>query len=147
LDIAEGIIVAGTRARAFPELSGQAFVFEDNSALADWRSYIETRLPIPAILGDAHFGTSVATDGEMVAVGAVGLAPSTPGLNPGRLIIYERREGTWAVREILTAPNAPDSAEFPLSVDVQGPVAITGAPLLDSEGEFGSLIIYELPPD
>ena len=85
--------------------------------------------------------------GEMVAIGAVGLAPSVPGLNPGRLIIYERREGTWTVREVLTAPTAPDTAEFPLSVDIEDSVAITGAPLLDSEGEYGSLIIYELPPE
>ncbi len=68
-----------------------------------------------------RFGSSVAVDGETVAVGANSHSPT------GATYVYERRHGGWQQVAALAASDGIPAGDFGTSVAVQGGTLLVGA--------------------
>ena len=73
----------------------------------------------------AHFASSVAVDGEMVAVGAWGEAGA--GRDSGAVYVYERTDPGWALEAHLTSPAPAAAARFGHAVALDDGVLLVGA--------------------
>lgn len=88
-----------------------------------------------------QFGTSIASDGNTVVVGAVGEASdgSGPGNNaaPGAGAVYvlvRDGSGNWSEQAYLKALNPDSNDLFGHSVAISGDLLVVGAPTEDSDG-------------
>lgn len=79
-------------------------------------------------LDEGGFGGSLATssDGRLL-VGAPG-AISGLGTRPGKVYLFERFDGLWEQRQILTAPEPRDGDLFGRELSIDGQYAAIGAP-------------------
>ena len=89
----------------------------------------------PTLVGGAAIGKAIATDGDVVVIGApdsdVGVE-----LGAGAAIVY-RFDGTnWIEEATLTASDAEAGDEFGFSVTVSGDRVVVGAPKEDHAGAF-----------
>ena len=96
---------------------------------------------------DDFFGTTIAlnSDGNLLAVGAIGEDSVTEGVdgtelddlepNSGAVYVYERSGDEWAQLKYVKAPNTDreDSFGASLSLDASGDTLAVGAPGEDSE--------------
>ncbi|MEZ6083097.1 MAG: hypothetical protein R3E58_03865 [Phycisphaerae bacterium] len=75
--------------------------------------------------GTGDFGRAVAVDGTTALIGApldpLGVA------NAGAVYVYEKSNGAWQQKAILTANDAQSDAHFGASISINGNVAIIGA--------------------
>ena len=119
--------------------TGAAYIYRD--APPNWRE--ETILFTSDGQQGDQFGNSVATDGELVVVGA----PAVDGPKPadqdfGAVYIY-RLDGLIWVETEVTASDGAHHDKFGRSVSVSGDVLITGADEDDDNGiGSGSAYIY-----
>ncbi len=91
---------------------------------------------------DDQFGTSVATDGNTLVVGAI--HDDDEGTDAGAVYVFQRSGGnTWTVAQKLVAPDAAADAEFGTSVAVSGDRLIVGAAFADS----GAAYVFERGAD
>jgi choice-of-anchor B domain-containing protein len=85
-------------------------------------------------LGDG-FGTALAVDGNLLAVGAPGAAGG------GAVYLFERGSGgRWMERARLSGSGGAEGDWFGAAVALKGGVLLTGAP--GREGEKGSVVVF-----
>jgi hypothetical protein len=103
--------------------TGRAYVF-DRQGDGTW---VEQALMVPQVFsptGDDH-GTSVAVDGDTVAVGAIG--HDDPYLHGGAVYVYERTEGLWQHTQKLTSPPINSLPRFGQCLALDGDELLIGA--------------------
>jgi hypothetical protein len=111
----------------------QVFRFEGTQWLADG---------LPLSLGPTGFGYAVAIDGERIAVG--GLAGA------GLVQIYERIEGQWTARALISPPDLIPGDDFGASTVFDGLDVIVGLPGRDLAGvatDVGEARTFPAPPE
>lgn len=90
------------------------------------------------------FGAALAADGDTILVGApyrtVKLESGESLPRAGLVFVWLRESGTWRLQQELRAPNPRRGGLFGRSVDLEGDIAIVGAPL-DGQGT-GEAYIY-----
>ena len=79
------------------------------------------------------FGASVALSGDTLLVGSNGF--DVDGLSVGAAIVFERIDGQWIRSADLTAPEPGLFDNFGFEVDLDGELAVIGAPRADTNGE------------
>jgi FG-GAP repeat len=95
---------------------------------------------------NAGFGTSVATDGNTVVVGAPDATESGQS-DAGAVYVYQRPTGGW--RDLttpvatITAPTPEPADHFGTSVAVQGDTVVVGAPGADDGA--GGVLVFTKP--
>jgi choice-of-anchor B domain-containing protein len=90
--------------------------------------------PKDGALGDG-FGTALAAEGNLLAVGAPGAAGG------GAVYVYERGTGgKWTERARLTLKDGTETDRLGAAVALRGGVLLAGAP--GREGERGAVLIY-----
>jgi len=89
------------------------------------------------------FGTSVALDGDTLAVGAHREASNAKGINPGgeadnsatnsgAVYVFSRSGGSWSQQAFVKASNSEAEDQFGVSVALSGNTLVVGAPYEDS---------------
>ena len=102
----------------------------------------EDRLSIPTGFTGSQFGKSVAIKGDLLFVGAPGVALTGDPHIQG--VIYERIADTWELLQTLAGANDNSEGQFGASGRIDGDLLVVGAPL-DDEGEVsgsGSGAVY-----
>ncbi|MEM7207537.1 MAG: chitobiase/beta-hexosaminidase C-terminal domain-containing protein [Pseudomonadota bacterium] len=120
--------------------SGAVYVFTRSDGAWSQQAYLKA----DNADSDDHFGSSVAIDGDTVAVGAVFESGNGSGEadnsapRAGAAYIFTRTDGTWSQQAYLKADNPDSSDFFGLSVALDGDSALIGALLEDSDGSDGA---------
>ncbi|MDI9402669.1 MAG: FG-GAP repeat protein [Limnohabitans sp.] len=102
---------------------GSVSVYEKSGANWSLTGTI-TAAPIAA---NAQFGSSLAVDGNRLAVGAIGETQSGFAA-AGAAYIFELNGGSWAQVARITAPTASASENFGASISLEGDTLAVGAP-------------------
>jgi hypothetical protein len=90
--------------------------------------------PKDGTLGDG-FGTALAADGNLLAVGAPGAAGG------GAVYLFERGSGgRWTQRARLSSATGADGDRFGAALALKGGVLLAGAP--GREGEKGAVLVF-----
>jgi len=109
--------------------SGAAYVFVRTGA--GWQ--IEAKLQPDDPLAGAQFGMDVAISGNLVLVGAP--FHDGEGENAGAVYVFSRsQDGTWPQQTKLTPLNHWPGDQFGRSVDLEGNIAVVGAPYAGQRG-------------
>lgn len=114
--------------------SGAVYVFESQtvSPFLAQQAYLKSSHPDPY----DNFGTSVAVQGNLIAVGAHGEDGGGRGVNPphddanensGAVYRFQKSAGTWSQISYLKASNAGLNHQFGISLAMSGSSVITGA--------------------
>lgn len=110
--------------------SGAAFVYERNAGGADnWGEVLKLAPEVPN--GGAHFGYSVAIDGDLIAIGARRYEHITVG---GATYVYGRNQGgadAWGEVTRLTSSDGFATDEYGFAVSLSGDMLLVGAPFHD----------------
>jgi hypothetical protein len=121
--------------------AGAAYVFARSGAT--WSH--QARLTAPGARALDLFGTWVAVEGDVAAVGAPGT--DTPaGLDMGSVYGFVGSGTTWTARAKVTAPDAAPDDQFGISVAVSGSVAVIGAWQDDTRAGMNAGSAYVLGP-
>ncbi len=85
-----------------------------------------------------RFGTSVAVDGDTMAVGAVGESSNATGIDgneadtsapgAGAVYVFTRTAGVWSQQAYIKASNTRAGAQFGMSVALEGDTLVVGSP-------------------
>jgi hypothetical protein len=109
-----------------------------------------TQVRIDALAGDAedNFGTAVAIDGDLMAVGASYADVTGLDANQGAVYLYQRdatAPSGWTQLKKFTPPSLQRSGLFGQSVALQGDVVAIGAPREDNSSisDLGVVHIFE----
>ena len=136
IDISGTYAIVGAPQATSAANSGASYILEQQQD-GTW-SQIETLLPSRAT---TEFGHSVTIDGDWALVGVP--KDDSNGNRSGTAFVFQRQnDGTWIeVTELVPADNS-DLDEFGWVVDLQGNIAVIGAP---TEGEefTGSVYVFE----
>jgi len=100
---------------------GHAYIFRHNSAKWTQAQILQASDEERA----AHFGGSVAVDGNVAVVGA--LHHRSGGGNRGQAYVFRYNGTNWEQEQILQASDKMNNAQFGSSVSVKGNVALVGA--------------------
>ena len=88
-----------------------------------------------ALFGSGKFGTSVAVDGNTVAVGA-----PDADTDDGQVTIYVDNGTSWVSQGNLTASDGVNGDDFGMSVDISGDWVIVGSPGAEvDDGMMGTI--------
>lgn len=94
----------------------------------------------------AHFGSSVAIDGDTILVGANGFYMNGQGVQ-GKAYVFTRSGNTWAQQAKLseTAGSEPEEEKFGYAVALAGDTAMVGAPYtrLSANNVKGAVHVFE----
>jgi len=112
-------------------LQGGATVFKNNGT--NW--FQQVTLTPAGLASSDKFGESVAIDGVTAIVGAPG--DDTTGPDSGAVYFFTEQNGVWTSGGAMTLFNN-DTANIGSAVDIDGTVAVVGAPGRDSNGFFNS---------
>lgn len=117
---------------------GSAYVFASDGAEWTQEASLETG-------AQDLFGTSVAIDGETVLVGAP--FAELDGDETGAVYAYERGDGAWQRRTVLSPSASAETADgrFGQAVALDGDTAVVGAP--ETRGGTGSAFVFERAGD
>lgn len=109
-----------------------------------WEDGVFIKAP-NAAQGD-RFGSSVALDGDLLAVAAPdedgsasevqtpeNLDDNDDSANSGAVYLYSRSDGEWAAQAYVKAPNVGIDDEFGFSIALSGGILAVGTPLEDSD--------------
>ena len=98
----------------------------------------DTIIPSPRLVDDVRFGTAVATDGVLIAVGA----PNVDGFR-GDARVYTRSDGEWLQDGRLIANNREPDDCFGASLAINGNRVLVGSPK-NGVGfvEYGSAYLF-----
>lgn len=88
-----------------------------------------------------RFGTSVAVDGDLIAVGAPGA--DRPGLQSGSAYLFERQGANWVQSIELLPTGTVAGSSFGQSIDVSGTRVIVGATDYSGGYKGGQAFIFE----
>lgn len=122
--------------------AGAAYVY--TGGLGSTPTYLKPTTPAPAA-GDA-FGAALATNGDIVVIGAPYQDSSSPvssGIDPSGLVtggapqsgaayMWRRNTSTWTFAHTVKAPNTGAGDGFGSSLSLAGKVLAIGAPFEDS---------------
>ncbi len=121
--------------------SGTAHIYERN--LGGWNKWGEvTRLISSDAEDNDIFGLSVAINGDLIVVGALGKDNAA-----GAAYVFQRNQGgpdNWGEVAILTASDAEEGDKFGYSVGVSGETVVVGANYEDGAGDTrGAAYVYQ----
>jgi hypothetical protein len=118
---------------------GAAYVFIRGSG----NNWIRASRLAPQVGDDLdYFGSSVAIDGSVIAIGAPG--SDIAANSAGAVYVYELIAGDWTEMARLTAPDADDGDRFGVSVSVDGERILAGAPHADGSAvNSGAVYVIE----
>jgi hypothetical protein len=74
-----------------------------------------------------HFGAAVAIDADTIVAGAPN-QDIGPNADQGAAYVFARGGGSWSQQQKLTAPDGAASANFGVSVAIDGATVVVGAP-------------------
>lgn len=119
--------------------AGAAYVFVRNGTAWSQQAKLVASDAAP---GDG-FGRSVALDGDVALVGAVG-DDHSGGYDAGSAYTYRRRGGVWSEWEKLTSSDAGPSESFGIAVSLSGYTAVVGSFWDDHSGlsSAGSATVF-----
>jgi hypothetical protein len=119
--------------------AGAVYVFRGCSSLA------ETKLEWSAGSADDRFGLAVATDGQLIVVGAPQDDSVLDGLGrPGAAVVFRWDGSRWVEEATLRASDGANEDHFGLAVAVDGDTVIVGAPFKSANGaQSGKTYVYE----
>ena len=121
---------------------GGAYLFEAQDG--KWEERLE--LPAGALGASAFFGSSVAVDGDLVAVGAQG--ESTTQMLSGAVFVFERTSSGWQRSARLKAAKARVGAQFGGALVLEGGTLIVGARWDPTAfANAGAVFLYQLAED
>jgi hypothetical protein len=139
---AKGVNSIGTNGTAFG--SGAAYIFDRKGANWTQQAYLKASNadgigpPGGGLYSGDLFGISVAIDGDIVVVGAIGEQSSAIGVNgnpndnsatnSGAAYVFVRSATNWTQQAYLKASNAEQLDFFGSSVALSGETAVVGAP-------------------
>jgi hypothetical protein len=127
------VVVGATEAQTTN--AGSVYVYESDGA----GGWVETKLTPSDGTDDDFFGNDVAVDGGRVVVGAPGDATFT-----GSAYVYESDGAGGWVETKLSASDGAESAQYGISVAVDGDRIVVGANLDDGDDSgAGSAYLYE----
>jgi len=119
--------------------SFSALIFLTSPATAQWR--YETRLAASDAAAVAEFGSAVALDGEVLAVGAPN--DPRPADHAGAAYVFRRSGSSWLQQARLAPPDAAAFDEFGSAVAISGDVLVVGSPFDDDAGrDSGSVYVF-----
>ncbi|MEM7201671.1 MAG: hypothetical protein AAF628_15490 [Planctomycetota bacterium] len=145
VDIAGDTIVVGDPLRGAPLMDGAVFVFEKPPG--GWVDATATvQLTPSAITTGQQFGTSVATDGTIIAVGAPDKTLGTT--TPGAVFVFERPPLGWVSATetaTLTASDGTVGMGLGASVALDQRWIVAGAPDADDgrDERVGAAYVFE----
>ncbi|MHC4740818.1 MAG: FG-GAP repeat protein [Planctomycetota bacterium] len=117
---------------------GSAYIFFRESD-PNWS---ETKIVGSDLRGRPMFGLSVGIDEGIAIVGAPKYDDIEIGYDSGRAYLFKREEGSWN-EDILIPSDSERSDEFGLSVSLDGPYALIGAPFKDCGDDcFGAAYVF-----
>src|SRR5690606_23062954 len=122
-------LVVGESARSSG--GGAAYVFQRDVGVWD----AGTALSTTPSAGDA-IGSSVAILGDLIAVGAPGVASAE-----GRVLLYTRDVGGWSAQQTLVHGSPATGDDLGWSVAISGTDVLAGAPQIDGGGA-GSAFVF-----
>ena len=96
-----------------------------------------TKLTAPDAEPSDSFGSEVAIEGDLLAIGALGDDDGGPDV--GAVYVYRFNGETWTLETKLFPTDASESAHFGRAVSTDGEVIVVGA---DSDGVGGSAYVY-----
>ncbi len=128
------VVIAGApQDEQAASLAGSAYVFRYDGTL--WVQEQEL-LPWNPPVSSGFFGTSVALDGSVVAIGA-------PMTGTGKVYVLRYVNNQWAQEEIVTADDPATGDRFGISVAVSNDILLVGANRDDDDGtESGSAYVF-----
>jgi hypothetical protein len=106
---------------------GAAYVFR-RDASGSW--VLETRLEPSLRQAAQAFGTSVAIDGDVIAIGAPDWDAGSMR-DAGAAFVFRRTTSGWAAGRLLALPAAAANDKYGTTVAVAGDRVLVGAPLVD----------------
>jgi LPXTG-site transpeptidase (sortase) family protein len=126
-----GTAVVAAETKSLPPLInlGAVYVFY-NIAGKTWKEQAKL-LPSDPYLGD-YFGSSVAIEGDRIAVGAI----QTPPLGqsgPGKAFVFKRSGTKWSLETRLKAEGGRSGDSFGSAIALYGSTLVIGAPYADPE--------------
>lgn len=101
--------------------TGAAYVFRHSGAA--WAQ--ERKLEAPTLRAGAFFGSAVALEGDLAAVGALG--ESQAGFGSGAVYLFRHSQPAWAHEATLTALDAASEDALGSSVSISAGVVLAGA--------------------
>lgn len=154
-------VVVGARSPVFGTVQtfstgvAEIWEFDDSIATRGWRRVADV-LPPEGLVSNDQFGSAVAIEGDLAAVGA---PRRTIGslVNAGEVYLYRRNaDGSWSHAQTLTAATPAASEFFGTAVAIEdGSVAVGvpgranggGATLFfpDGRGAFGAGVPFNVP--
>ncbi len=96
-----------------------------------------TKLTAPDAEPSDSFGSEVAIEGDLLAIGAP--LDDDGGPDVGAVYVYRLNGETWALETKLFPTDASENARFGAAVSTDGQVIVVGA---DSDGAAGSAYVY-----
>ena len=139
-----GVAVASSNGRVFVgapmsgTISGSGAIYIYHQVGGSW--LLEAKItPQDATAGD-DFGASIASSGNLVAVGAPG-AEVNQVARAGKAIIYQGLSGLWFQQGVLFPANAQQNGQFAASIAIGSGALAVGAP--GEDGDDGAAYIYE----
>jgi hypothetical protein len=131
------IFVAASSASGGQRRSGTVHLFQRRDA-----AWVHAGvLSAPAAIVEDSFAVSMATDGQVLVVGAQ--FADVHGKDSGLAYVFERRGETWHQATVLSANDASPDDEFGLTVSVSGDTIAIGARLEDSrEQNAGATYLF-----
>ena len=130
-------VVGAPRADVRSDDDGAAFVFRRAGGV--WEQDAEISAT-DGQRGDG-FGSSIASDGARIAVGAP-KHDCDDGNDCGRVLVYRRDPGVWQFEQALTAATPTAGARFGGSVAIHGQRLVVAA--ADEDGDTGFAYPFEL---
>jgi hypothetical protein len=124
--------------------AGAVYLYaRDQGGLGNW-GFVKKIFSTGTTLGD-YFGTSVAIEGDILAVGAVG-DDVIGAMGAGTVTVFERHWGgaeNWGEVKILIASDPSPNAMLGMSVAVQGDTILAGAIGADAGGtDSGTAYVF-----
>ncbi|MBI1308202.1 MAG: hypothetical protein GC181_16490 [Bacteroidetes bacterium] len=127
--------------------SGAAFVFKLNTATNKWEQVVKL-LPFTRSFYE-QFGCSVSINNNRIIVGAYRDGTSQSNSEMGAAYIFEKNiDDDWMPIQKLTPAQRIPKDRFGWSVDIQGDIAVIGAPQHNTQSSFltdeaGAAYIFE----
>ncbi|HYT59117.1 MAG TPA: Ig-like domain-containing protein [Haliangiales bacterium] len=118
--------------------TGAAYVFVRNGS--SWTQ--QAKLASTDAIGGDQFGTSLAVEGDTLAVGAVGAGLDF--LDEGAVYVFTRSSGTWTQQARLRSDHPGPGNELGLSVALNNGTLAVGSPYDDdlSIGDAGAVYVF-----
>lgn len=148
-------LVVGAAAERTPrgDGSGVGAVYVFERAGEAWRPQARLVAPDPGgwdAPGGDCFGFTVAATLDVIAVGdpcwdspADEGVPTSLVTNTGKVYVFERQSGSWALAQMISASAPLSGADFGFSLDVDDDVLAVGAPSFGSLLRTGRAYAYE----